>query len=664
MKINKIFLFATLASAALFTACSDNDDYAGPGEWNATADYANIYFKTASMSESVEPTAPTTASFQVYRRVQHEYVYGKDSEGNIIPDSIVSDTIITALPAKTIKLDIIENTNNVFKISDATFAEGDTVATVNVTYDGAEVGKPHTLKVTSNDPSLVSYYSKDITFTYTVTRVKWNSLGTGSLEENFWIGGSNEVEILQRDDDPSEFRIMHPFDGMLAAAKLDTDNWKAEEFNGKQAEFFTLTVAKNGIVTYPIFDLGCYNLDYSADLWIMHPKERASTADASYWKHNTVLSYQADGKTPGQVQLAPWYFMNGVGGYNYTQSDGIIIITFPGYTPEYVASIEDDFDYTPLFTGVTISEKLGTTIEGATLLKGVPNAEVVAEEGDSCFIRCYEQTGHPYIIANAYAEDTELLFCVTNDGKVVVPKGYELQATGLTAMGDDVYAKINGAKSLFTETLVVLNITFCNEDGTIEYGTTNETFVNPTYKEIGKGAYTYGVEALSNGGGSAYEGAVNSTLYQCEQMPDNFYLKPWASSENGLQFTIASDGYIRFYQFTGDTYPEYGDIYFIDLENFNPGYTKYLGTYDDETKTYTFCGGYYIPAVEDGFGLVSETFVIGAEAPAAARSIPAKELGVKMNSRFKANSRWTPKKVEKNLQKNGHAAFLTAPVLF
>ena len=100
MRLNKIFLFATLASAALFTACSDDDDkYAGPGEWNATADYANIFFKETSMTESVDPTAPTTASFKVYRRVQHEYAFGKDAQGN---DSITSDKITTPLPALTV----------------------------------------------------------------------------------------------------------------------------------------------------------------------------------------------------------------------------------------------------------------------------------------------------------------------------------------------------------------------------------------------------------------------------------------------------------------------------------------------------------------------------------------------------------------------------------
>ena len=647
MKINKIFLFATLASATLLTACSDDDDkYAGPGEWNATADYANIYFKQASKTESVDPTAPTTATFEVYRRVQHEYVFGKDSVGNIIPDSIVSDKILTALPAKTVKLDIIENTNDVFKVSDATFAEGDTVATVNISYDGAEVGVPHVLKVTSSDPSLVSYYSQDITFTYTVTRVKWNSLGTGTWEDNYYIGFSGNVEIMQRDDNPLEFRVMHPLDEALEKAKAD-ENWDPAEFNGKQPEYVSLTIDKNGIVTFPYFQSGCLNLNYNADVMIIHPKDLSSTAAASNWTHNKVLSYQKDGKTPGQIQLAPWYYMNGVGGWNQSQADGIIIITFPGYTPEYVAKVDEDFKWEPLFTGVTMSEKLGQTIEGSTLLKGVEDAEL-AEAEKGCYERFYEQVGHPYTIANPYTEDTELLFCVTEDGKVVVPEDYELQPTGLQAMGEDVYASINGGKSTFSESLVVLNITFMNEDGTMTYGTANETFVNPTYSEVGKGVYTYGVGALSEGAGSFYEGTENATLYQCDQMPGEYYLTPWAKSEEGLAFTVQGDNTIKFYQSTGENYVEegadYGTVYFLDIEAYNPNYSKYLGKYDATKGTFEFVGSYYIPGV-GGFGLISETFVLGNDAPAAARKLSYKEL--KLNRSYKASSPFVGTKVER-----------------
>lgn len=496
MKINKIFLFATLASASLFTACSDkDDDYAGPGEWNATADYANIYFKQASKTESVDPTAPTTATFEVYRRVQHEYTYGKDVDGN---DSITSDVILTPLPAKTIKLDIIENTNNVFKISDATFAEGDSVATVNVTYDGAEVGIPHVLKVSTSDPELVSYYSKDITFTYTVTRVKWNLLGKGTWEDHYYIGTWGECEIYQRDDDPNVFRAMHPLDEILAKCMANTDSWDPGEFNGKQPEYVELTVNKGGIVTFPYFNSGCYNMNYNADVLIIHPKDLSSTAAESNWTHNKVLSYQADGKTPGQIQLAPWYYMNGVGGWNQSQNDGIILITFPGYTPEYTATVED-YEWEEVFSGIFTSNQLGTKTPKVKLYKGVQVAELAAAE-EGCYERFEEEYGTPYRIEAPYAEGYDLIFGMTEDGKITVPEGYESQPLGFKAVGQDVYGAIASKGSSFEDILLELNITFQSKDGSVKYGNATEQLLNFVYtKEMVLGEFTYYGVMASNG---------------------------------------------------------------------------------------------------------------------------------------------------------------------
>ena len=518
MKINKIFLFATLASAAMFTACSDNDDeYAGPGEWNATADYANIYFKQTSLTESVDPTAPTTASFQVYRRVQHAYTWGKDSQGN---DSIIGDNITTALPAKTINLDIVENTNNVFKISDATFAEGDTVATVNVTYDGAEVGIPHVLKVSTSDPSLVSYYSKDITFTYTVTRVKWNLLGTGTWEDNYYIGTSGGCEIYQRDDNPSVFRVMHPLDELLAKAKANTDSWDPGEFNGKQPEYVELTVNKGGIVTFPYFNSGCYNMNYSADVLIIHPKDLSSTAAESSWTHNKVLNYQADGKTPGQIQLAPWYYMNGVGGWNQTQNDGIIIITFPGYTPKYTAEI-GDYEWEEVFSGIFTSTQLGTKKDKVKLYKGVQDPDLAAAE-EGCYERFEEAYGTPYRIEAPYAQGFDLIFCMTEDGKIVVPEDYESQPLGFKAVGKDVFGVINTKGSSFVDILLELNITFQDEDGEVVYGNATEQLLNFVYtKDMVLGEFTYYGVSASNG--KQYN-LGNFTIEEHPTVADSLYI--------------------------------------------------------------------------------------------------------------------------------------------
>ena len=116
-----------------------------------------------------------------------------------------------------------------------------------------------------------------------------------------------------------------------------------------------------------------------------------------------------------------------------------------------------------------------------------------------------------------------------------------------------------------------------------------------------------------------------------------------ALQEDGLKFTLsAKDGKIRFYQYTGEAYENYGDVYFIDLEAYNPAYTEYLGEYNEESKTYEFCGAYYIPAAGGGFGLVSETFVL--DAPAAAPKAVKKNKGLKQAFKhYQIPSRFQPK---------------------
>ena len=664
MKLNKIFIFATVAAASLFAvSCNDDNndsEYSGPGQWDAQAGFAQLYFQETSKTESIDPADPTTYTFEVFRRVEHEYTYAKDSEGN---DSLVNDVITTALPALTAKPTLIANTDSVFTVSDVTFAEGDTVATVTLNFPNTEIGKQYTAQVKFDDPALTSLYSADITYTYKVTRVKWNLLGKGKFYDYF-VGIEGECEIYQRDDAKSNFRVMNPYKDIVPAwvaagyeATSDPADMPSEYIDfrilSKGEVVDGVTIEDENIVYWgPYFSSGMIHPSYTPDGIIYHlmAYNWSSRRTYDYYQYNRVLDYLEDGKTPGQVQLATAPYMWNYGGWSsYLQpavKEDAILITFPGYVEEYTATL-DDYDWVPLYKGMFNSGKLGTKKSGVALYKGVAKAELEAEQ-PGCYERDSLANGVPYYIENPYEEGSTLVFYANGD-KIIVPEDYELQETGITAMGDNVFAKINAGKSRFeSEEMIVLNITFQTEpdnDGNfIEYGTTDEIMANLTYSVVGTGVYTYGVEPLSQNGGSAYEGTENATLYQCNQMPDSYYLAPWANSEEGLNFTIGKDGYIRFYQFTGDTYPNYGDIYFMDLEAYNPTYTSYLGTYDAETKTYTFSGSYYIPDAGAGFGLISETFVLNADA-AAARSTMKKNL--RFNYQYKATPRFVGTKAQK-----------------
>ena len=629
------YAYSLLAGALVLTAmsCSDEYEYEGRGTWDATGDYANIYFGTTDSVIELDPTEATTATIKVKR---------KNTAGALV------------VPFKVTK-----NTDNVFEVGTAAFADGADEAEFTVNFPTAEVGTPYTLQLTLDDPALVSKYSTDVTYTLSLTRVKWNSLGTGIIAEGFYLGYSAEVEIQQRDDKPAVFRLIKPLDDILAQDLVDYPE-DAPCMNGLQPDklVFTVlspgdvvsedvyngpvTVKGNDLVDYNTYHLGFTSSSYGEPVKCYHPKSMKSTADEGSWSYNRVLSYQADGKTPGQVQFAPFYYMDGVGGWNNTQSNGIVVITFPGYTPLYTASIEEgDFAWEKVFEGAFISEKLGTTTEGVALYKGVAKEDVEAAN-PGCYDRFAEMYGTPYLIASPYAEGNNIIFGVL-DGEVKVIEGFESQNLGFQAVGEDVYGVIGAGGSTFTDAVISLKITFQNKKGDIEYGTAVETLANLSWSEVGTGVYTYGVEALSQNAGSFYEGTEDATLYQCNELPEQYILKPWAQSEEGLKFTLsAKDGKIRFYQYTGEAFQDYGDVYFIDIEAYNPSYTQYLGEYNEETKTYEFCGAYYIPGA-GGFGLISETFVLG-DAPEAAPMKAKNKADMKsMLQPYQLPSRFQPK---------------------
>ena len=531
------YTYSALVGVAALTAvsCSDKYEYEGRGDWDAAADYSNVYFPQSSDVVELDPADPTTYSFQVGRRVEHQYTYAKDIEGN---DSLIDDKIVTSLPAKTMKVSVLQNSDDVFTVSDAVFAEGDSLATITVTFPNAEIGTPYTLQVTVDDPEFTSNYSKDILYTVDVTRVKWNSLGIGTISEGFYLGYSANVEIQQRDDKPAVFRLIKPLDDILAQDLADYPG-DAPYMNGLQPEKLVFTVLKpgdvvseqtyngpitikgNDLVDYNTYHLGFTSSSYGEPVKCYHPKSMRATADEASWSFNTVLSYQADGKTPGQVQFAPFYYMDGVGGWNNTQSNGIVVITFPGYTPLYVATIEDDYDWEEVFAGMYTSVQMGTKKDQVKLYKGIRKADVEAEN-EGCFDRFEDVYGIPYRIEAPYAEGYDLFFCL-KDGEIVVPEDYESQPLGIQAVGNDVYGTIGAGGSTFGDIQIELKITFTNKDGSVEYGTAVENLLNfvPTEDDVfGNFTLTY-VSSYDN---TTYEGGTTTIAADAE-------------TENGLIMT-------------------------------------------------------------------------------------------------------------------------------
>ena len=628
------YVYSLLAGALVLTAvsCSDEYDYEGRGTWDADKDYADIYFNITDSVIELDPADPTTVVVTVKRR--------------------------NAAGALSVPFKVLKNTDEVFEVGKAEFAENAEEATLTINFPQAAVGTTYNLQIMLDDPAFVSKYSSAATYNLTLTRVKWNDVGfyydeDGNKVEGYAMytddvvsalfGIGNETfptRIQERDDMPGYFRLSNTYGANYPWN--DPGDWDESQ------DYYIFINATNPDQVY----IPDCNMGVDWGYGFMHVYSMAGLGIDL--ENNDYIEGNYGTYANGKITFPKDALLFGMEGYkdftlfNANNSGAFCLVIDPDLDPYIATPRNDDFAWEKVFDGAFISEKLGTTKDGVALYKGIAK-EDVESASPGCYDRFAELYGTPYLIESPYVEGKNIIFGVL-DGQVKVIEGLENQDLGIKAVGDDVYGVISAGGSSFTDAVIKLKITFQNKKGDIEYGTAVETLANLTWTEIGTGVYTYGVEALSEEAESYYEGTEDATLYQCNELPEQYILKPWAKSEEGLKFTLsAEDGKIRFYQYTGEAFESYGDVYFVDLEAYNPEYTEYLGEYDEETKTYEFCGSYYIPSAGGGFGLISETFVMG-DAPEA---MPRKAFQKKGNMKsllkpYQLPSRFQPRPALKN----------------
>lgn len=460
MKMNKI-LAGLVAVASIFatSSCSEDDSYTPAEPETGVKPY--VYFSEKNETTfSLEPTAPAELTFTVCRQ---------DTK-----DAIEMPLIVT------------ENTSNVFNVpSSVSFAAGEESVDVTVTFPDAPIGTPCILTVGFSSEYTGIYYSAIGQQTFTVNRVKWNSLGVGTMYEDFIMEDEVPVEILQRDDKPTLFRIVKPFNKYSNLREAASEYIEVTILQPKDVVPNGVSITEKNLVYFSNTNTGYWHSSYSAYIMMYHPGLFTKYTKDSDFEHNKILSYQEDGKTPGQIQLAPYYYMDGVGGWDYTQDDNIVIITFPGFVPKYEANIETDFDYDEEIADGEFKSGLLGKSSTVSLYVGT-----CTETKDDCDKVFEEKYGKIYKLYSPYAEDYILTF-FAKDGSVSVPEGdeYALQATGLQSLGQDVYAKINGDASSYEDGKLVLNITFTNGDkkNEIIYGTYDEVLENVLWEDLGEG---------------------------------------------------------------------------------------------------------------------------------------------------------------------------------
>lgn len=219
------------------------------------------------------------------------------------------------------------------------FEKGEAFAKIACTANTTEMeyDKTYTVKVCVANAQDATLYGQD-TLTISVTcPAPWKSLGMAKFAENFLDGSGTyyDVEVQQNELAPNNFRLVEPYAEILGDIAVD-----------KYLEFFILPAGSEfadfttdaEYVIFNDYNMGQWNSNYAEDIFALHPYRFGRTPDK--WNYNVVLEYQENG-LPGEVSLAPLYYLfNEGGGWDKTTANTISIL-FPGYVKaDYSASVE------------------------------------------------------------------------------------------------------------------------------------------------------------------------------------------------------------------------------------------------------------------------------------------------------------------------------------
>jgi hypothetical protein len=287
MRISKKIFGMAIVAAALFTSC--NKDVEGAiynGQNNA-----GVSFTAATLAAVEVPASNPVFEVEIVR-------------GN---------TAAAATGSVTASLKAGSTVIGGVTVSDFNFAAGENATTVKVNIAPLEVGVQGTLTLALSDADASIGAVK--TATLKVSKAyEWVSLGKATFVDAF-VGATGNPEVLKADGF-ERYRVMAPYEEWRVSPEAQADSWTA----ASSAPLIELWV-EDGLVYFDTFFVGLnYDGDKSQPILAHH------ASDFMDGVSNFKFSKFLDAKT---IQLAPYYYIDGLGGWNYTQKNGIITITLP-----------------------------------------------------------------------------------------------------------------------------------------------------------------------------------------------------------------------------------------------------------------------------------------------------------------------------------------------
>ena len=278
-----------IVAAALFTSC--NKDVEGAIYSNQSN--AGVSFTASTLSAVEVPASNPVFDVEIVR-------------GNTV--GAATGTLTASLVANKAEVPGVT-------VSSFSFADGQNSTTVSVNISPLEVGVAGSLTLTIADADASIGGVKSATMKVSKA-YEWKSLGKGQFYDNFF-GMTSQPEILKAEGF-DRYRVIEPCEDFRAEAIAGGDTWAA----ASSAPFIELWV-EDGLVFWEDWFTGQnYDGDKTQPIMACHPSGWSSMSTADFWQFSKFL----DEKT---IQLAPYYYIDGVGGWNYTQKNGVVYIVLP-----------------------------------------------------------------------------------------------------------------------------------------------------------------------------------------------------------------------------------------------------------------------------------------------------------------------------------------------
>ena len=336
--------YLILSATALFAlaACQRNEVYT-PAE---KEEGAHFYFSSAEMTVAVDDShvEPFIELFRTDADPVSKVISVNDTSGIFFSDK----TAKFDFPAK------IHKTKLYF----------------SVVRDKLEIGTKYAIGF--KIPSDASAYGQDSLTVIVDYPEPWTVIGNAVIVDK-WLEISNDPRDRETGVDativmeqnalyPNRFRMQDPWGTLWAAKGYSNDNADpTDEYvyltllqPGDKVGSVSITISDPTLVYYDDICTGYYDAGNGGTHLYCHPSGFKSTPAETDWTHNCVVEWQeADekgNKLPAIVQIAPFPYMEGIGGWNKSQEDGLIQIIFPGVDLS-------DFNISLDFEGVLVNKK-------------------------------------------------------------------------------------------------------------------------------------------------------------------------------------------------------------------------------------------------------------------------------------------------------------------